>query len=57
MIRPKEKSSPKDFVPVSGEAAAQRAIRKVYQKAAQEGRKLPVWKDGRVKWIDPSENG
>lgn len=54
MIKPKEQTSNKTYAPISGQAAAKRAVRKVYERAAQEGRKLAVWRNGRVERIDPS---
>lgn len=51
MIKPKEQM----HSPISGKAAAKRAVNKVYERAAHDGRKLAVWKNGRVEWILPGD--
>jgi len=54
MIRPKEKLEERMETPISGEVAAKRAVSKVYERAAKENRKLPIWKNGQVEWIEPN---
>lgn len=52
MIQPKEKIEGRMPVPISGEAAAKRAVSKVDERTAKENRKLPVWRNGGVAWME-----